>query len=989
MSEPPSTSSLSAATSAASRAAPLAAMDALREDVRMLGDLVGQVVREQAGERVFALVEQVRHATIAARASAAADTATRTAQTAESAAAAVETERALLRWAEQLSTADLTAVVRAFSIYFHVINVAEQQHRARRLDERARGAAPLPESIGDAVALLRAAGVSQEQFTALLPTLRIRTVFTAHPSEARRPTLLLHLERCATLLAEYDHAREQPHRRDDLQEALRATITLLWQTADTRSERPTVLDEAQSVVGVLAGTIYEVAPQVQRTLESAVLQTPWGMPPVPRAGAAVFFQPGSWVGGDRDGNPFVTPEITLAAAQLARVAILRRYLDEIQTIGRDLSVSLRLTGASQALLTSLEHDLAALGATPVAQWADEPYRRKCGLIAERLRRTLDAEQGAEGAVESGGYPSEEALLADLRLVRESLWAHRGQRIAGNRLWDLEVRVRMFGFRLCELEIRQHAAAFQAAVAELFQVASFTAGATGGSSAYATLAEPERVAWLEAALASPPPPLPPSTALSPATRQMLATFDVVRAIQQRYGEAACHTVILSMCHAPSDVLAALLLARITGLFAWQDASSGDATAGGGVATQARIDIVPLFEEVEELRQSAGVLADLLRSPAYRAAVRARGWSQQIMLGYSDSNKDAGYLAAAWETFRAQEALARVASAQGLTLELFHGRGGAVGRGGGPMGRAILARPAHARFPTLKVTEQGEVIFARYSHPMIAQRHFEQMLHALLRSALEPAEAEPPAEWVETMDRLATRARVVYQARIKDNPAFLRFFREATPFRELASLNLASRPVSRAASQDGDVDEPPPSLGDLRAIPWSFSWTQTRANVPGWFGLGSALREEIAVSGGLERLRAMYTGWRFFATTMDNAQRSLGIADMPTFHRYASLAGESGETQRAVVDAEYQRAVDAVLAVTQQQTLLERSSVLARSIQLRNPYVDALHLAQIALLRRYRAVSAPGAGEAAAPQRAQLLDAIHHSINGIAAGLQETG
>jgi phosphoenolpyruvate carboxylase len=917
-------------------------MDALRDDVRILGDLVGQVVREQAGERVFALVERLRQATIAARDGAPPDA-----------------ERDLLAWIEEQTTGDLTGIVRAYSIYFHIINVAEQHHRVRRLYERERGGAPLAESIANAVAGLRAQGISQQRLTALLPQLRVRSVFTAHPSEARRVTVLQHLERCATLLAEYDRFRENPRRGRGALEELRATITLLWQTADTRTERPTVLDEVHSVVRVLAETIYDVAPRVQRTLESLALDTPAGTPPIPEA--AVFLQPGSWVGGDRDGNPFVTPEVTQAAARLARVAILRRYIEDMRAIGRDLSVSLRLIGASEALLASLERDRVALGVVPVPQWADEPYRRKCGIITERLRWTLEDEPG--------GYPSEADLLADLRLIRESLLAHQGQRIAGDRLWDFETRVRAFGFRLCELEIRQHSAIFHAAVAELLRLAS--------SVPYESLDEAERVACLESALASSPVRLPPA-ALSPTTRQTLAIFGAIRAIQERHGPAACETVIISMCRAPSDVLAALLLAREAGLFHWR--GPGEAEMGA----EARIDITPLFEEVEELRHSADILEDLLRSPAYRAALRARGWRQQVMIGYSDSNKDAGYLAATWETSRAQEALARAASAHGLALTLFHGRGGAVGRGGGPMGRAILARPPSARFPTLKVTEQGEVIFARYSHAVIAERHLEQILHALLRSALEPGEGEPQTEWLETMERLARRSSAVYQENIKNSPDFLRFFRSVTPFLELASLNLASRPVSRA-SQGGE-NQPPPALSDLRAIPWSFSWTQTRANVPGWFGLGSALSEEIT-SGGLERLRAMYDGWRFFSTAMDNAQRSLGIADMPTFHRYASLASGGG-SQLALIDAEYQRAVDAVLAVTRQQALLERASVLARSIQLRNPYVDALHLAQIALLRRYRAPIPPDQPGAEAA-RTQLLDAIHHSINGIAAGLQETG
>lgn len=920
----------------ATRVEPLPAMDALREDVHTLGDIVGQVVREQAGERIFGLVETVRLAAIEARAEGRAD---------------VDRERALLEWAEAQSTADLTLIVRAFTVYFHLINVAEQHHRVRRLYERERSDAPLPESIEAAVALLRERGVTETEISALLPVLVVRPVFTAHPSEVRRPTLLQHLDRCMALLVEHDVFKANPRRRRAIADALRAEITLLWQTAETRSERPGVLDEVQSVVRVLSGTVYDVAPQAQRTLLTAVLGGERALPPSPEAHP--FLRPGSWVGGDRDGNPFVTPDVTVAAARLGRTAVLRRYHDDVQAIGRDLSISQRLVGASPQLLASLERDLAALGAQPVPQWADEPYRRKCGLIAERLRRTAEDEPG--------GYSTPDALLADLRLMRTSLLAHRSERVAGSALWDLEVRVRTFGFSLCELEVRQHAARFAAAVGELLQL--------HGSGSYADLSEHERAELLERSLALSPLAVLPA-ALSAETRQTLATFRAIAAIQDRQGEAACQTVIISMCHAPSDVLAVLVLARETGLFSWDGPDAPSETC------RARIDIVPLFEEVEELRSSARVMEALLASPAYRAALRARGWQQQIMLGYSDSNKDAGYLAATWETYRAQESLARMARSAGLGLELFHGRGGAVGRGGGPMGRAILARPPEARLPTLKVTEQGEVIFARYSHPEIAERHFEQMIHALLRSALEPAEGDPPDEWVRTMERLASRSREVYQRHIKNAPEFLRYFREATPFPELASLNLASRPVSRGGSQTL-------TLADLRAIPWGFSWTQTRANVPGWFGLGTAIEEEIA-AGGVERLRAMYAGWRFFATAMDNAQRSLGIADMPTVRRYTTLATD-GSAQLDLLDAEYARSVRAVLRVTGQQTLLERSSVLARSIRLRNPYVDALHVAQIALLRRYRAQTTGGQGEDAAP----LLDAIHHSINGIAAGLQETG
>jgi phosphoenolpyruvate carboxylase len=915
----------------AQRAEPI---DLLRADVHLLGELVGDVLREQGGPDLFAAVEFVRTSAIALRSRSASD---------------IAQERSLLQWAQRQSTDRLLQLVRAFSVYFHLINLAEEHHRVRTLREREQTGAPLHESIAAALALLRNAGVRADAVQSSLQQLEVHPVFTAHPSEARRRTLLYHLARAADLLTQLNDPRATPRMRAAVLETLRARITLIWQTAETRIERPTVLDEVQSVLPGLSGTLYDLAPRIHRTLEAA---TSTAYPSLRYAAAVPFLHLGSWVGGDRDGNPAVTAEVTRAAARLARSAVLQRYREEVQTLGRDLSISARLVDASPELMASIDRDRTELGTQRVKRWADEPYRRKLGLIAERLRRTeLD---------EPGGYAQSEALLADLQLIQESLLAHGGERIANGPILDLFRRVAVFGFHLAELEIRQHSARHTAAIAELFQLA--------GGIDYTALDAAQQQVLLESQLAGSPLALP-ADALSPPTRETLNTFRAMADIQRRSGPRACQTYVISMSHSPADVLAVLFLAREAGLFDW---------SGGAEPATCRLDIVPLFEGIEELQNCGDILTRLLQSPAYRAALAARGNRQQVMIGYSDSNKDGGYLAATWQTYRAQEALAHAANALGIELLIFHGRGGAVGRGGGPMGRAILARPPEARLPKLKVTEQGEVIFARYGHPAIAERHFEQIIHNLLLSWHSAEEDRPLAEWIEAMERLASTSQAHYEVLVKHAPDFLTFFRQATPFPELGSLHLASRPVSRAGNAETAL-----TLEDLRAIPWVFSWTQVRANLPGWFGLGTALQAEID-AGGLTRLQAMYQGWRFFAMALDNAQQSLGTSDMPTVRRYMTLAKNGVEPFRQI-EAEYERSVSAILQITQQRELLEQSSRLARSIKLRNPYVDALHVAQIALLRRYRALP----DDAPQATRATLLDAIHHSINGIAAGLQTTG
>ncbi len=916
---------------AAPRAEPI---DLLRADVHLLGELVGDVLREQGGPELFAAVEYVRTAAIALRSRNVTDT---------------TQERNLLQWAQRQPTDRLLQLVRAFSVYFHLINLAEEHHRVRTLREREQMGTPQRESIATALATLRSAGVRADAVQASLQQLEVHPVFTAHPSEARRRTLLHHLARAADLLLQLNDPRATPRMRSATLETLRERITLIWQTAETNIERPTVLDEVQSVLTFLSGTLYDLAPRIQRTLEAA---TASAYPSLAHAEIAPFLRPGSWVGGDRDGNPAVTAEVTRASARLARSAVLQRYLDEVQALGLDLSISERLVGASPELMASLDRDRKELGTQRVKRWADEPYRRKFGLIAERLRR---AEHD-----EPGGYTQAGALLDDLRLIQASLLEHGGERIANGPVLDLIRRVEVFGFHLAELEVRQHSARHTAAVTELLQLAEGVD--------YSALSEAEQQSLLEQQLAGSPLALPPD-ALSPLTRETLNTFRAIADIQRRSGPRACQTYVISMSHAPVDALAVLFLAREAGLFDW---------AGTDAPATSHLDIVPLFEEIEELQNCGDILTRLCSIPAYRAALAARGNRQQVMIGYSDSNKDGGYLAATWHTYRAQEALARAAREQGIELLIFHGRGGAVGRGGGPMGRAILARPPEARQPRLKVTEQGEVIFARYGHPAIAERHFEQIIHHLLVSSPGAEAARPLPEWVEAMQRLAQSSQAHYEAWIKHAPESLAFFRQATPFPELGSLHLASRPVSRTGSAETNL-----ALENLRAIPWVFSWTQVRANLPGWFGLGTALQAEIE-AGGLERLQAMYRGWQFFAMALDNAQLSLGTGDMPTLRRYMTLA-KNGAAPFHHIESEYERSVASILQVTEQQELLEQSSRLARSIKLRNPYVDALHLAQIALLRRYRALP----DDAPPETRATLLDAIHHSINGIAAGLQTTG
>jgi phosphoenolpyruvate carboxylase len=579
-------------------------IERLRDDVRLLGELVGEVLREQGGPDLLAAVEQVRTAAIAlrspdappprpsssptvgnqqARASAASGVAAVAAAPTRAGEASTGRDEAaedgLLRWAEAQNTPRLLQLARAFSVYFHVINLAEQHHRLRTLRERERTGEPLHESLAAAVAAIAQAGGVPRGARNATFDFGVHPVFTAHPSEARRRTLLNHLEATAAAIAALDDPQAVPRRRAATLDDLRTRITLIWQTAEARVERPSVLDEVQSVLYVLAGVVYDVAPALWRACETAWAEIA-GVSPV-RAPQLLRF--GSWVGGDRDGNPAVTPEVTRAAARLARAAVLRRYGEDARALGRALSISRRLVGASDELLASLDRERTDLGVEAVAEWRDEPYRRKLGLVAERLRRTASGQ--------AGGYAVPADLLEDLELVDDSLRAHGGARIAAGALRDFRCRVEAFGFHLAELELRQHANRHTAAVAELLGLV----GVTG----YATASETERQALLDARLPGAPLALP-TDALSPETRETLDTFHAMADVQAQGGPAACATYIVSMSRAPSDLLAVLFLAREAGLFAWD----------GGEAAHCALDVVPLFEEIEELRACGEVLEGVL-------------------------------------------------------------------------------------------------------------------------------------------------------------------------------------------------------------------------------------------------------------------------------------------------------------------------------------------------------------------------------------------
>ena len=922
------------------------AIEALSNDIHLLGGLLGEAIQGLAGQEAFDLVEEVRKAAKDLRND-----------------PSPERARELRDRLGKHSLDDLRTLIRAFSVYFDLINLAEQQARVRaiRAHLRADDPARINESPASALRLLRERGIAADQIAEHLGRALICPVFTAHPSEARRRTILEKLSAVARQLDSLEDGQMVPRDRERAIAAIAEEVETLWLSDTIRDTRPTVEDEVRQSLGVMMNNLLEVVPRVYRGIEAALAQSyperEWRRIPS-------FLRFGSWIGGDRDGHPGVSAETTAEAITLQQSNLLQVYIDRVEDLWRRLSHSDRLEGCGEPLRNALLEASAIFpevtGIDPLVE--HEPYRLQCSIIIAKLARTIEfittqplpSWATEEGQDEPGVYRSREELLHDLRLIADDLERAGARAAARGAIHDMMRLVEVFGVHLLTLDLRQHSARHGEALDEVLRQA-------GVCPNYAALSPDERFNVLAAELETTRPLIPTRLDYSPETTEVIRTFRTVATLLERRCPEAIDKYIVSSTTDPAHLLEVLLFARESRLFRPKD----------GVSL---IDIVPLFEALEPLTNASSIMNRLLSLPIYREHLELRGKLQEVMIGYSDSSKESGSLQSSWALYLAQKDLARTGDEAGITMQMFHGRGGAVGRGGGPANRAILAQPSGTVDGRLRMTEQGEVIADRYGHPGIAERHLEQVIHALLLTSFPSEDEQPEASWIEILERLAPAACRHYRTLIYENPEFLEYFRQATPIEEIVHLKIGSRPSKRGRST---------SLEQLRAIPWVFSWMQCRHTLPGWYGFGGAIVELLEERpGDLETLKVMYERWPFWRTFIDNTQMILAKADMTIARLYADLVEDQAVAERIYgqILNDYRQATEAISLLTGQRDLLAPMPILQRSIERRNPYVDPLSFIQLVLLKRLRGGEGP-------PD--ETLTGVLESINGIASGLKNTG
>jgi phosphoenolpyruvate carboxylase len=853
----------------------------------------------------------------------------------------------LARLVAELDLAQIELLIRSLTRWFQLINLAEDNQRVRSIRNREAREAPAPRrgSIDQVLAELAERGVSADQIREMLDEAEIRLVMTAHPTEARRRTTI---DKQARI---FDELRALDDRLgEDLEaarERIRATVQELWGSDELRASSLTVLDEVRGGLVHFTSTLVDTVPRLYRDLERSLRKHY----PGEQIEAPSLLHFGSWIGGDRDGNPFVTPETTVATLELLRDQCLRFLEGRIETIAGRLSFSDRISGPAGPLTPILEfgeEHFPVLAQRLIDLNPEEPYRRALTFIRERVRAT--------GAVADGGYAAPLELLTDLRAVERALQEDGGGFSAAGDLRDVIRQVEVFGFHFAKLDVRQHAKVHRAALHEIFSGLRVLPD-------YSSLAEDQRCALLAAHIADRRPLIPADISrFSEPTQEAIETFRMISRALSGPHRGAIDAYVISGTEAPSDVLETLLFMKESSL----------ARAGGG---QAQLRIVPLFEAGATLAAAPETLEALLSTPVYRTALSAVGDHQEIMIGYSDSNKDVGYVASGWGTYRAQSKIADKCREHGITWMFFHGRGGAVGRGGGPTSDAILALPTGSVDGRLKMTEQGEVLTAKYTVDEIAHRELELTTSATLlataRGLLSEGDRHTAAH-EQVLEEMTTCAEALYRSVVHDDPDFVEFFLNATPVEEVSRLRLGSRPARRQAA--GGID-------DLRAIPWVFSWTQSRIVLPAWLGLGTALRE-ARERHGVETLREMIETWPFFQTLIANAEMGCGKADLGIARRYVQLWENEPARERiwGLLQAEFELTCAELVAITGGTRVLDSQPMLQASIDRRNPYVDPLSFVQIELLKRRRR-DGDADGESA---RLSLL-----AINGIASGLRNTG
>ncbi|AIY46517.1 phosphoenolpyruvate carboxylase [Mycolicibacterium fortuitum] len=911
------------------------ATEPMREDIRLLGAILGDTVREQNGDEVFDLVERARVESFRVRRS--------------------EIDRAEL--ADLFSGIDIRhaiPVIRAFTHFALLANVAEDIHRERRRAVHvAAGEPPQDSSLAATYLKLDQADLEAAAVADALSGALVAPVITAHPTETRRRTVFDTQHRVTELMRLRMHGLTHTADGRDIEVELRRNILTLWQTALVRLSRLKISDEIETGLRYYPAAFFEVIPQVNAEVRNA-LQARW---PGHDLLEQPILRPGSWIGGDRDGNPNVDAGVVrLATGRAAHVAFAH-YFAEITALEEELSMSARLVRVSDELTA-----LAEACGEPAR--ADEPYRRALRVIHGRLtatgRNILDEQPEHELDLGLDAYATPEEFLADLDTVDTSLRGHGSAVLADDRLSRLREAVRVFGFHLCGLDMRQNSEVHEQVVGELLAWA-------GVHPDYASLPEAKRVELLAAEISTRRPLIGEGAELSELARKELDIVGAAARAVTVFGAQAVPNYIISMCESVSDLLEAAILLKEAGLLDVSGAAHGEVYAPVG--------IVPLFETIEDLQQGSSILEAALALPVYRSIVTARGQHQEVMLGYSDSNKDGGYLAANWALYRAELDLVEAARTTGIRLRLFHGRGGTVGRGGGPSYDAILAQPPGAVNGSLRITEQGEVIAAKYAEPRIAHRNLETLLAATLESTLLDVEGlgDEAGPAYQVLDELAALAQRAYSELVHETPGFVDYFKASTPVSEIGALNIGSRPSSR---------KPTTSIADLRAIPWVLAWSQSRVMLPGWYGTGTAFQQWIADDETrLAVLQDLYRRWPFFRTVLSNMAQVLAKSDMGLAARYSELV-EDKELRARVFDkivTEHTRTIEMYKLITGQDDLLADNPALARSVFNRFPYLEPLNHLQVELLRRYR-----GGDTDERVQRGILL-----TMSGLATALRNSG